>query len=190
MTFGWVISTPNGIRLASAVRPYSGRQNSLRSEAAGMLPVSLFFALLSIHFEMESLYITFVSDNLELIKRSRNHLDNTNPYPNTILTSEYDLTEQIYLTHKTYNINAKFEHVKGHQDDKIEYHQLPLKAKLNIDDDALAVILQKEHEHFLPKVPMIPSCPAVLNIRSVTITSYFRHQPQRAYVEPRYVVHL
>ena len=37
-----------------------------------------------------------------------------------------------------YNINAKFEHVKGHQDDNLEYQQLSLKAQLNIDADALA----------------------------------------------------
>ena len=95
-----------------------------------MLSVTLFFALLTTHYEVESVDITFVSDNLELINRSRNHLEYTNPYPNTTLTSDYDLTEQIYLTHKAYNINATFEHVKGHQDDDLEYHQLPLKHNL------------------------------------------------------------
>ena len=123
----------------------SGRQNLLPSEAAGMLSVSLFVALLTTHYEIESVDITFVSDSIELIQRSTSHLDYTNPYPNTTLTSEYDLTEQIYLTHKAYNINAKFEHVKGHQDDKLEYHQLPLNAQLNIDDDALAGLFQKDH---------------------------------------------
>ena len=97
MTFEWVISTPNGIRLALAAGPCSGRQNSLRCEAAGMLYVSLFVALLTTYYEIESVDITFVSENLELIKRSINHLDYTNPYPNTSLTSEYDLTEQICL---------------------------------------------------------------------------------------------
>ena len=190
MTFGWAISTPNGIRIASAAGPCSGRQNSLRSEAAGMLSVTLFFALLTTYYEMESVDVTFVSDNLELINRSRNHLEYINPYPNTTLTSEYDLTEQIYLTHKAYNINAKFEHVKGHQDDKLEYHELPLKAQLNIDADHLAGLFQRDHGKYLPKVQLIPSCPAVLHIRGVTITSNFRHQLQRAYVEPRYVFHL
>lgn len=136
MTFGRVISASNGIRLAMVAGQCSGRQNSIRSEAAGMLYVSLFYALLNTHFEMQSVDIIFVSDNLELIKRSRNHLDYTNLYPYTKLTSEYDWTEQI---------NAKFERVKGHQDDKLEYHQLPLNAQLNIDDDALAGLFQKDH---------------------------------------------
>jgi len=119
-----------------------------------MLSVSLFVALLTTHYESESV----VSDNLELIKRSRNHLDYINPYPNTTLTSDYGLTEHIYFTHKAYNINAKFEHINGHQDDNLEYQQLSPKAQLNIDADALAGIFQKDHGTYLPKVQMLPSC--------------------------------
>ena len=40
MTFGWVISTPTKWRLATAAGPCSGRVNSLRHEASGMLSVS------------------------------------------------------------------------------------------------------------------------------------------------------
>ena len=89
-----------------------------------------------------------------------------------------------------HNINAKFEHVKGQQDDNLDYQQLLLKAKLNIDTDVLAGLFQKDHRKYLPRVQMLPSCPALLNARGITITSNFRHQLQRAYVEPRYVVHL
>ena len=65
-----------------------------------------------------------------------------------------------------------------------------MKAQLNIDADHLAGLFRRDHGKYLPKVQMIPSCPAVLHIRGVTITSNFRHQLQRAYVEPRYVFYL
>ena len=65
-----------------------------------------------------------------------------------------------------------------------------MKAQLNIDADALAGLFQRDHGKYLPKVQMLPSCPAVLNIRGITITSNFRHQLQRAYVEPQYVAYL
>ena len=93
MSFGWAISTPAGIRLATAGGTYGVRQNSLWSEAVRMLSISLYFALLTTHFEFDSVEITFVSDNLELIKRRRTRLEYTNPYPNTKFVFEYELTE-------------------------------------------------------------------------------------------------
>ena len=57
-----------------------------------------------------------LSDNLELINRSKEHLNYTSPYPNNTLSAEYDITEQIYLTNKTFEIDATFQHVYGHQD--------------------------------------------------------------------------
>ena len=62
-----------------------------------MLSVSLFVALVTTHYyEIESVieYITFVSDILVLIIREVEIIWTiyTNPYPNKILTFEYDLT--------------------------------------------------------------------------------------------------
>ena len=37
-------------------------------------------------------------------------------YPNATLTSEYDVTEQIYLTNNTNQIEASYSWVKDHQD--------------------------------------------------------------------------
>ena len=65
MIFGWVVCTPDQIRLAKPAEPCSGRVNSLRHEAAGMLSVSVFFALLKTYFELDSVEVKFVSDNLK-----------------------------------------------------------------------------------------------------------------------------
>ena len=59
------------------------------------------------------------------------------PYPNVTLDPEFDLTEEIYKTHKQYNINASFQHVKGHQDASIDVQDLTLDAQLNVEADHL-----------------------------------------------------
>ena len=133
----------------------------------------------------------FLTDNLELVKRSQAHLEYTLPYSNNTLSSEYDVTEQIFLSHQTYGINASFHHVYGHQDNKIEYTDLPTEAKLNCDTDQLAAgEYQDRYGSYRPVARLLPSCPAVINIRGLTITSNLRHQLQKAYLEPQYIGHL
>jgi hypothetical protein len=57
-----------------------------------------------------------ISDNAELIRRCKAHKHYDEPYPNETLTSEFDISEQIYITQKDNNIRARFKWVKGHQD--------------------------------------------------------------------------
>ena len=56
--------------------------------------------------------------------------------------------------------------------------------------DTLAVLYKKEHERCIQIVALLPSCPAVLNIRGISTISKIRHQLQRAFIEPRYRSHL
>ena len=70
------------------------------------------------HRKLTNIKIICVSNNLELINRSKEHLNYINLYPNNTLSAEFDVTEQIYLTNKTYKIEASFQHVYGHQDTK------------------------------------------------------------------------
>ena len=81
-----------------------------------MLSISLFIALLAKYSKRTNIKIIYVSDNLELIKRNKEHLNYTDPYPNNTLAAEFDITEQIYLRNESYNIEAPFQHVYGHQD--------------------------------------------------------------------------
>ena len=62
-------------------------------------------------FGETNIKIVYISDNLELINRNKEHLNYTDPYPNNTLAAEFDITEQIYLTNQTYNIEASFQHV-------------------------------------------------------------------------------
>jgi hypothetical protein len=101
MSFGWILATPNGKRLAAAAGPCNRRGNSLRAEGAGMLSVTMFIALIKHYLEIEIMKIVFISDNSELIRRLKVHKQYDEPYPNETLKSEFDVTEQIYRTTKT-----------------------------------------------------------------------------------------
>ena len=108
MSFGWVLSTAGGVHLATSYDGCDGRGSSLRAEAVGNLSISLFIALLAKYSKRTNIKIIYVSGNLELINRNKEHLNYTNLYPNNTLAAEFDITEQISLTNQTYNIKASF----------------------------------------------------------------------------------
>ena len=66
-----------------------------------MLSISLVIALMAKYSKRTNIKIVYVSDNLELIKRNKEHLNYKNPYPNDTFSAEFDITEQIYLTNQT-----------------------------------------------------------------------------------------
>jgi hypothetical protein len=138
MTFGWILATPTGKRLAAAAGPCNGRDNSLQSGGVGMLSINMFIALMKQYLEIESIKKVFISDNSELIKRLKVHRQYDEPYPNEALKSEFDVTEQIYRTTKTYGIHSTYCWVRGHQDKNVAYDDLPLDAQLNGDADKFA----------------------------------------------------
>ena len=146
MTFGWLLSTPAGTRIAEGSGPCNGRPSSLRSEAAGMLSASLFIAMIQefTQFSFNKIKMVFAADNKSLIDRQNQHKQYTTPYSNATLAAEFDLTEEIYQTHQRYRIASSFIHVKGHQDDHIEFEKLPLMAQLNVEADELASLFYTE----------------------------------------------
>jgi len=192
MTFAWVLGTPSGKRLAKGMGPCNGRPSSLRSEAAAMLAVSLFIGMIQefTNFAFTNIQVTFAADNLSLIRRHNDHLEYTCCYPNTTLASEFDLTEQTYQTHRKYNIEATFVHVKGHQDSTQEVHSLSLLAQMNVEADHLAGMYYAKGPLSRNNVDLLPSCPAMLNINGASITSDYKNQLIRGYVEPHYMEHL
>ena len=91
---------------------------SLQAEAVEILLLLLYIGLIAKHRKRTDIKIKYVSNNLELMNRSKEHLNYIDLYPNNTLSAEFDITEQIYLTNKTDKIKAPFQHVHGHQDTK------------------------------------------------------------------------
>ena len=75
MSFGWVLSTANGVHLATSYGGCDGKGSSLREEAVGMLLISRFIALMVKYSKRTNIKIVFLSDNLELINRNKEHLN-------------------------------------------------------------------------------------------------------------------
>ena len=138
------------------------------------------------HRNRTDIKIKYVSDNLELINRSKEHLNYNNLYPNTTLPAEYDISEQIYMTNKAYKIDTSFQHVYGHQDTKLR-GEMSMEAKLNVVPDKLAGDYQDQLGAYRPITHMYPSAPVVLEINGMTITSNVRHQFIKVYTELRYM---
>ena len=108
-----------------------------------MLSVIVFFALIKEYTEKDLSSITFVSDNQELINRCNAHLQYIIPYPNKTIKSEYDVTEQIYITASKYELKSSYHWVKGHQDDNMPTKELSIVVQLNVETDRLAGEFQK-----------------------------------------------
>ena len=103
----------------------------------GMLSVTVFFALIMKYTQKESLSITFISNNPELINCCNTHLQYIIPYLNETIKSEYDITEQIYCTASKYKLKLSYHWVKGHQDDNTLTKELSIMAQLNVEADRL-----------------------------------------------------
>ena len=190
MSYGWVLSL-QGQPFASGFGPCYGNGNSFRSEAFGMLSVSLFVSVLQQYrgTPCSPLRVHFACDNLELVRREHRHTTYSDPYPNTTLTPEFDVTEQIFLIHRQFNIEAQFSHVKGHQDASTAYQDLPLIAQRNVDADSLAtrgINLYPDPQSPI-RVPMLPSCSAILNLNGDDITRNYRHALIKTATEPPYM---
>ena len=107
MSSGWVLLTAKGLHLAKSFGGCEGRGSSLQVEAVGMLSISIFVALMPKHRKRTDIKIKYEPDNLELINRIKEHLNYKNLYQNNMLSAEFDITEQIYLTKK----NLQYRHI-------------------------------------------------------------------------------
>ena len=147
-----------------------GRGSSLQAKAVGMLFISFFITLMANYRKCSDIKIIYVSDNLELINRSKEHLNYISQYPNNMLSAEFNITEKIYLTDKTYKIEASFQHAYGHQDTRLR-RKMSIKVILNVEADRLAENYQDKFGAYSPITHMFPSLLTVLEINGMTITS-------------------
>ena len=164
MSFGWVLASPDVTLWAQEAGQCAGCGNLLRSEGAGMLAVTVF---------------------MSLVNKEYNFL-----FLNKITKSEFDITKQIFRTTKAYNISAIYNWVQGHQDWDKEYHKLDTNARLNVDADRLAGEYQRRKGTFRPLSPILPSCPAMVSIQGISVTSNIFKDLVRAYTEPQFMEYL
>ena len=149
-----------------------------------MLSASLFCAILREFYNNKTIRAHFVSDKNELVDHCTKRQLYNHPLPNTMLEGEYDITEEIYYTHKNNKIEAMFGKVKGHWDQKERYKDLLFDTQFNVDTDWYAGEYQKKNRKRIPLALQYQSCLAYLIICNETITSNYCKQLINAYVKP------
>jgi hypothetical protein len=93
-------------------------------------------------------------------------------YPNSTMDSEWDVLAEIRRTIQELDANVKpdYNWIKGHQDETTPYNELPLKAQLNCDADALADEYIREVTIDFTKTPIMPTSGCQLHLPPGTIT--------------------
>ena len=186
MSHGWVIADNTGKIIVSGAAAAYGKGSSLRAEGYGMLAATMFMALIGIYTNRKDIRLLRLSDNEELINRCTAHQSYKYPYPNATTKGEFDVVEEITRSSEKYSIGGNFKWVKGHQDDD-KTAVLSIEALLNIEADALAGSYQDRNKQDRLRVTMLPSCPAMLDIHGVSITSKVFHNLVDAYTRPLYL---
>ena len=121
-----------------------------------------------------------MTENLKPVNRSNKHLKYKHLYPNNTLSSEYNITEQIYLTNTTYKNDALIQYVYRYKDTNSR-GAMTMEAKLNAVADELAEQYQTKLGSYVPITHMYQSVPTVLELNSMTITSNIQHHLIKTY---------
>lgn len=128
-------------------------------------------------------------DNQSVIQRIQSAIQQGHVAPNTELLPEHDVIKEIAATIPQLPWTIELKWVKGHQDSRVPYHQLPLEAQLNCQADAEANLYDPEANPLLPPLPL-PSTPCQLYVQGQTITRAMKRRITYAAVTPSYYKYL
>jgi hypothetical protein len=195
-SFGWALSTDQGIQAATGMGPARGpRPPSYRAEGYGLLSILRFFIRLAeFTGRVDPWTGILVTDSQSVLKtlaggdRKFNATDEPVQIDGTtvvldVLCPDWDILVEIQyaLAHLP---GLRLKYVKGHQDKKTPYAQLPLLARLNVDADGLAGAFQDRHGQDRPLVLLSPRTHALLHLEEGTVTSSFAATLRHAYCGP------
>lgn len=177
LSFGWVLGTRDGRKLAWGKGPGYGTDTSHRAEGWGKLAAAKFLYHLSKFTSTsypDTTRIISYADNKGLISTLQQRLRYTTTYPNITLKPDWDLTEEIYQTFTSSGINdITFSWVKGHQDKAKPIHELSVEAQFNIHADSLATEYMQSNSRHRPISPITNSARCSLTIKRNTIHGHY-----------------
>ena len=183
-SFGWVLGTKAGQRLAWCSGPGFGPATSHRAECWGKLSVARFLHHLPKFSSMtypQQLSIFSMADNLGLVTSLIKRSEYSTPYPNITLQPDWDLIEEIYTTYQHLHIsNVTFKWIKGHQDSDTPYEELSIPAQFNVDADRLAEEYMEANPNRRTISPMVPSARCLLQLRNDTIHGHYTDKLREA----------
>jgi hypothetical protein len=194
MSFGFILGTSTNEVFIEHSGPAHGETTSFRAEGTGQLAGALLLYHLQRYTDTTipaHLLLRLICDNSGLIQRLQKRQEYEVVYPNATLAPDWDLTEQIYRTHRSIgHPSTTYEWVKGHQDDTTSTSQLDTVATYNIRADALATEYMHLHSDLRPQVPLYPATRCQLELQGRTITSHYAIELRRAAAEPPFFHYL
>jgi hypothetical protein len=122
-SFGWIIATPGGNRLAKCSGPaYGYNPSSYRAEGYGILSVIRFIHISRKKWGWTSTY-TILCDNKAIVKILQDPIKQEDAYPNLAISAEWDILSEIRATldHNMMRTSIQFQHIKGHADQDKPY---------------------------------------------------------------------
>ena len=175
-TYGWVLSTKDGTRLAHGAGPVDGHDpRSFRAEGQGMLSVvCLLRRIKQWTCSVSTITGVLATDNTGLIDRVTAQTQVKYPVPNAVFKPDWDVVQAICDTQKLFSISVEYVHVKGHQDKEVQFDDLDLLAQLNVEADRYAGEYRLEFGEHRPIIPLSPTRPVALDIDGKTIHRGFR----------------
>jgi hypothetical protein len=87
-----------------------------------------------------------------------------------VLHSEYHVLAQSFLLLQAYSVTPEILHVKGHQDGKTPYANLPLPAQLNCNADKFATTELRALPNLIRRAPLFPSAKVQLLVAGQYVT--------------------
>jgi hypothetical protein len=187
-SFGWMLGTKAGQRLAWCSGPGFGTATSHRAECWGKLSVARFLHHLPQFTTMaypQNLNIVSIADNKGLVTTLAKRSEYSTPYPNSTLQPDWDLIEEIYSTYHNLTIaNVRFMWVKGHQDTDTAYDELPVAAQYNVDADQLADAYLEAHPNERTVSPLVPAARCLLQLRNETMHGHYTTKIREAAALP------
>ncbi len=192
-SFGWVLSTDIGERVATGMGPARGpRPTSYRAEACAMLSVLRFMIRLAEYTAMfEPWTGLLVSDSESVLNKfhgkgtrerdpdALHPILTKGPVILDVLCPDWDILIEIQTAlHSLPGITMQF--IKGHRDCTTESSRLPLLAQLNVEADHLAGQYQDKHGRARPSVLMSPRAGVHLEYSTTgTVLSHYAKSLRR-----------
>ena len=187
--FAWVMATSEGTRIAQCSGPCFGKDpTSYRAEGYGILSALRFFTQLRRVFNTNFQNLALYCDNQTMVNRSQQPpRDLDRIVPNETLAAEWDLLMEIWSARDAFPPESRpsLTHVKGHQDKKTPYNDLPLRAQLNVDADRLAdQYLETNPDLNCIRTSMFPTTRALIHTSTGTITYKLKRKLRECRTRP------
>jgi hypothetical protein len=182
-SYGWIMSTTDGTRLAKCTGPaYGYRPTSFRAEGYGILSAVRFIHLSQKKWNALSQY-TIICDNEAIVNIMQEQHRVEDTYTNQRLNAEWDVIAETTATIEADALWEKvtFRHIKGHADRNTAHHKLTVMQQLNVEADKLAdEYIQQNQDLAYSIVPILPTSGVQLNMAGGTVTHRLKQTVMQA----------